>query len=202
MVIEACLTRKTRFNEYFIEYNGLNERGFEEWAFYPGMLFSSIDKWWGDWGNRDKPHEGLDLCLYRDKDGNNNGLDATVKVPVMYDGKVVRIIDDFLGKSVCVIHDIHDGKENQLYTIYGHTEPLDGINRGAILSEGSVIATITNPRREKVNISPHLHISIAWMPKSLPYERLTWETISNSSIVTLLNPLKVIDCEYTVMRHG
>jgi hypothetical protein len=31
------------------------------------MLFNSPDKWWGDHGLRDYPHEAIDMCLYRDR---------------------------------------------------------------------------------------------------------------------------------------
>ena len=190
----------TRFMQHLIEYNNLDELGFEEWVFHPGMLFDSTDRWWGDWGNRDKPHEGLDLCLYRDRCGENHSLDEKIKVPVIYGGKVVRVIDDYIGKSVFVGHDICDSKGNQLYTVYGHIEPQNEVSRGKTLIEGDIIATITDTRGKKVEISPHLHISIAWIPECLPYEKLNWKSMGDSEIVTLLNPLKVFDCKYTVLR--
>ena len=68
------------------------------------MLFNSTDKWWGDQGKRDKPHEGLDLCLYKDREDKILRLGENAKVPVIYDGIVVGIVDDFLGKSVIIEH--------------------------------------------------------------------------------------------------
>ena len=184
----------------FIVYNYILELGFEECVFHPGMLFDSTDRWWGDWGNRDKPHEGLDLCLYRDRYGENHSLDEKIKVPVIYGGKVVRVIDDYIGKSEFVGHDICDSKGNQLYTVYGHIEPYNEVSRGKMLIEGNIIATITDTRGKKVEISPHLHISIAWIPECLPCEKLNWKSLGDSKIVSLLNPLKVFDCKYTVLR--
>ena len=197
----GCFLERTRFNEYLIGYNGLTECGFRNWAFYPGMLFNSTAKWWEMGGKRDNPHEGLDLCLYRDEDGGKYSLGATAKVPVIYEGGVVRIIDDFIGKSVFVSHSICDGKGNQLHTIYGHVEPCDGIIRGKMLNEGDIIATITDARREKAKMSSHVHISVAWIPKASYYKNLNWELLNDSSIVTLLDPLKVISCKYTILSY-
>ncbi len=36
-----------------------------EWLFYPGMLFGSLLKWWGDWRERYTRHEGVDIAFYR-----------------------------------------------------------------------------------------------------------------------------------------
>ena len=85
--------RKSAFGRLLIASNRLDRNGFYQWAFYPGMLFHSDDKWWGDWGVRKRPHEGLDLCLYQGTDGVVRSLDATVNIPVMYEGTVVRLLD-------------------------------------------------------------------------------------------------------------
>jgi len=191
----------TKFSEHLVEYNGLDKKGFKEWLFFPGMLFNATDKWWGDKGVRGKPHEGLDLALYRDKNGKNHGLDGSIKIPVMYEGKVATIINDFIGKTVCVVHDIHDGKENTLFTIYGHTEPCDDIGKGAMVRGGRIIATITDVYKKKAKMLPHLHISIAWIPKSISLEQLTWQMISDSQLITLLNPIDFIPHRYTVRAH-
>ena len=91
--------RNTRFTEFLIQKNALDKGGFKEWVFCPGMLFNSTDKWWGDQGKRDKPHEGLDLCLYKDRKDTILRLGEKAKVPAIYDGRVVRIVDDFLGNG-------------------------------------------------------------------------------------------------------
>lgn len=56
--------------------------------------------WWGDCGERDNPHEGLDLCLYRNMEDDILRLDEKTNIPAMSDGVVVKIINDFLGRSV------------------------------------------------------------------------------------------------------
>ena len=199
MTLEYLLPR-TRFAEYLRGHNSLDENGFEKWIFHPGMLFNSTNRWWGDGGSRDNPHQGLDLCLYRDRNGEDHTLDEKMKIPMIYDGEIANIINDYIGKSIFLIHYTCDGKGNQLCTIYGHTEPYNGFVRGKTLNEGDVIATIKDTREKKVDIMPHLHVSLAWVPKSLPYNKLNWKTISDPGIATLLNPLELIVYKYTVLK--
>ena len=117
----------------------MDEHGFKEWIFSPGMLFNASDKWWGDQGKRDKPHEGLDLCLYKDRRGRMRRLDEKTKIPVIYDGIVVGIVNDFLGKSVIIEHGLTDSDNNRFCTIYGHLNPHKGLHVGRIVKEGDII---------------------------------------------------------------
>jgi len=75
--------RNSRFTEFLIRKNALDQGGFNGWVFCPGMLFNSTDKWWGDHGKRDKPHEGLDLCLYKDREDTILRLGEKAKVPAI-----------------------------------------------------------------------------------------------------------------------
>ena len=194
----ALSLRNTRFTEFLIQKNALHEGGFKGWIFYPGMLFNSIDKWWGDQGKRDRPHEGLDLCLYKDRKDRILRFGEKTKVPAIYDGVVVGIIDDFLGKSVIIEHLFSDRDNNRLCTIYGHTIPENNLRIGKIVKEGDVIATLADSSRSKTNIFPHLHISIAWASKSISYDRLDWNSIAALDSFTLLDPLLIIDCHHLV----
>ena len=190
--------RNTRFTELLIQKNALDRGGFKEWVFCPGMLFNSTDKWWGDQGRRDKPHEGLDVCLYKDQKDTILRLGEKTKVPVIFDGTVVGIIDDFLGKSVIIEHLFSDVENKRLCTIYGHTIPKDHLNVGNIVKKGDVIATLNDTKRSKTNIFPHLHISLGWASKAISYDRLDWETIGATNTVTLLDPLQIIDWHYLI----
>ena len=191
--------RNTRFTEFLIQQNALDESGFKEWVFCPGMLFNATDKWWGDRGKRDKPHEGLDLCLYKDQEDTILRLGEKAKVPAIYDGIVVRIVDDFLGKSVVIEHLISDRDNNKLCTICGHTIPEDNLCAGKIVKKGDVIATLADSRRSKTNILPHLHISLGWTSKVISYDRLDWENIGAPNTLTLLDPLQIIDWHYHIL---
>jgi murein DD-endopeptidase MepM/ murein hydrolase activator NlpD len=185
------------FTRFLAEYNRLDETGFEKWIFYAGMLFNSPEKWWGNRGNRANPHEGLDICFYRNKKGELLRLDETTKIPALYDGEIVKIGDDFLGKSVYMRHAVFDGRGNQLYTAYGHTNPCD-IRVGGVAKEGDIVGTIGKIRK-KTPLIPHLHISVAWIPAQYPPEQLDWPIIGDPDISVLLDPLKIISCDYEVL---
>ena len=191
---------KTGFSDCLVKCNRLDQLGFEQWAFHPGMLFHSGDRWWDKESKRDRPHEGLDLCFYGDKQGQYHSLDDKTRIPVMYDGEIIKIDDDLLGQSIYVGHSIYDSAGNRLHTIYGHTRPYDSVHQGKTLNEGEIIATIAAAEKRTARIPPHLHLSIAWIPRSFPYERLNWDAIGTPGIITLLDPLKVIGCRYTILK--
>jgi murein DD-endopeptidase MepM/ murein hydrolase activator NlpD len=193
--------KNTRFTEFLIQKNTLEKGGFNGWVFCPGMLFNSTDKWWGDHRKRDKPHEGLDLCLYKDRDNTILGLGETAKVPVIYDGTVVGIIHDFLGKSIIIEHLLSRGESNRLCTIYGHTIPEDDLHVGFRVKAGDIIATLAGSNPSKSNIFPHLHISLGWTSRSISYDRLNWNNIADPDALTLLDPLQVIDWPYLILAH-
>lgn len=163
------------------------------------MLFHSLDKWWGDHGRRDKPHEGLDLCMYKDRRSRILRLDGKTKIPAMVDGVVVRIFNDFLGKSMIIEHDLHNNDSSRFCTIYGHTKPHGDLHVGSIVNEGDIIATLVDSIESKHNILPHLHLSLGWTSKCISYDRLDWETIGTPNTLTLLDPLHVIDAHYPAL---
>lgn len=179
--------------------NGIDSDGFSQWAFYPGMLFHSEDKWWGDWGARKRPHEGLDLCLYQGTDGLVRSLDATISIPVMYEGKVVRLVDDYIGQTVFVLHEIYSRNNKQLCSIYGHIDPCEPIENLKPLEKGDIIATICDASIKEAQMASHLHLSVAWVPKSYDCQQLNWETLAHHTEIILLDPLDLIECNYTIL---
>lgn len=187
------LLRQSCFNESLLRLNGLDKHGFAAWIFKPGMLFKDTVLWWGNGGIRRKPHEGLDICFYRDESGQTCRLAEKAMIPVIYDGKIVRIDGDFLGKSVYVGHSIYDDNGRRLYTVYGHTNPVSGIENGKELREGDVFATIADVIMRQTIIPPHLHLTVAWLPDTFPHEKLNWDMMGNPDIVTLCNPLELLD---------
>ena len=189
-------TPKSTFNSFFIKHNNhLNTHGFKEWIFYPGMLFQDMETWWTDKGRRPTPHEGIDLCFYGDNTGQVRRIDSGTKIPVMYTGDIVHIHDDFLGKSIYVKHRMSNRSGDTLHTIYGHTVPQNHCITGTRVHEGDIIAevaAITNGSK----VLPHIHITTAWIHKSLSCKKLNWETIWSSKSVTLHNPLDYINIKY------
>jgi murein DD-endopeptidase MepM/ murein hydrolase activator NlpD len=184
--------RNTRFTQYLVEKNGLDQSGFKAWFFLPGMLFNARDTWWGEQGNRDRPHEGLDLCLYRDRDDKMLRIDEETKIPAIYDGVVVRIANDFLGQSIFMEHVLFHGDNTRLYAIYGHTKPVHRVRLGKTFKAGDIIATLAKTGKSKAHIFAHVHISLGCASQGVPYDALDWENISASTPLTFLDPLPVI----------
>ena len=182
---------KSRFTEFLVRENRLDGCGFEAWAFWPGMLFGAAVKWWGDRGKRTVPHEGVDFRLYTDRRGRVLCLEEGIRVPVMYDGVIVRIIDDFLGKSVLAAHGLSGPLRRPFLTVYGHTVPRPDLAVGAAVTAGDVIATIAGAGRSKGAAYPHLHVSMGRTSGLVPYERLEWASMK--AALVLADPLDVID---------
>ncbi len=177
---------KTLFTEHLIRLNTLR---FNKWIFEPGMLFLSEIKWWGEKGYRGYRHNGLDLRLYETSDGTFETIDEDTKIPIIYEGKIVSSIKDFLGFTLFAAHEIYDG-DSQLYTIYGHVMQTANVFIGKLLSEGTVIATLAGATN--VRVPSHLHISVALIPKEIPLETLTWKTINENVGIRFFDPRHII----------
>jgi len=179
--------------------NGLDESQLRRLVFYPGMLFGSTEKWWGNGGKRTSSHEGLDICLYRTASGEVRQFGEQTRIPLMFDGEVKQIIDDYLGKSVFVSHRIRDSYRRRLYSIYGHIMLPENLQPGAKLSEGEVIGTVANAGKK---VMPHVHISAAWLPEQIRIEELDWRIVADPVRVSLIDPLKVITCPYSIIEDN
>ncbi len=188
---EAPSFPKSVFSEIFSEVNGLNRYGFTTWVFYPGMEFGAQNAWWGGQTKRARPHEGVDLRFYRGIDNEVFAIDEGTKIPVMYSGVIVKIIGDFLGKTIIIEHRFPDNGENIFLTLYGHTSPVEGLGAGRVVKTGEIIATLAASKG--VN-SPahHLHLSLAWSHKPVLYSMLDWTTINDPDVVRLVDPRPVI----------
>ena len=188
--------KKSRFTEILIKENALGQSEFEGWIFCHGMLFNSPDKWWGDHGRRDFPHEGIDFCLYEDRSQNIRRLDENTRIPLMHDGVVKAIFKDYLGQAIIIDHENADSGIDRFISMYAHTKPLPGIQVGNIVKEGDIIATIADTRNSKANIIPHLHFSIGLPSRKFSYERFVFNKIRDPEMVILFDPLTFIDGPY------
>jgi Peptidase family M23 len=200
--IKSIYLKKSRFTEMFIEENALDQDGFENWVFCQGMLFNSPDKWWGDLGLRDYPHEGIDLCLYKDGSDRIRRVNEKTRIPAMQDGVVKVIFKDFLGKTVIIEHKPAGSYTGRLLFFYAHTNPHPEIENGLIVKEGDIIGTLADTGHSKSNIIPHLHLSLGLPSKLFSYDRFEWNTIRKSEMITLLDPLAVIDWPYQALSDG
>jgi murein DD-endopeptidase MepM/ murein hydrolase activator NlpD len=185
---------KTNFTEMLIAANGIAPEDFQSWVFFESMTFNATNKWWGDYGLRDFPHEGIDLCLYIDGAGRLCRLNAKTRIPVMHDGMVKALFDDYLGRAVIIEHG--GGK---YISAYAHTAPLSEIQPGAEVRRGNIIATIADTRNFKANIFPHLHYSLGRPSQNLAYDSFVWNIMRDQDLVSLLDPMQMIDGPHQVM---
>lgn len=194
--MKTAALKKTRFTETLIEENGLDQNGFDSWLFCPGMLFNSPQKWWGDHGRRDFPHEGIDLCLYRDRTKRTLRLDEKSRIPVMHAGVVKAIFTDYLGKAVIIEHELPESENGRFLSVYAHTAPRADVKIGARVKEGDIIGNIAGTGNSKARIIPHLHLSLGLPSPSLNYDPFVWNIMRNPDLITLLDPLGAIDWPY------
>jgi len=185
-----------------IEKNALDQSGFESWLFCHGMLFNSPDKWWGDRGRRDYPHEGIDLCLYRNRSRKICRLDEKTRIPVMCDGVIRAMFKDFLGQAIIIEHGKFEGDTPGFIAVYAHTQPQAGLEPGMIVREGDIIATLADTSHSKAKIIPHLHFSLGRTAKFFSYDGFVWNIIREPEKISLFDPLPVIDGPYRALAAG
>lgn len=184
---------KSPFFQYLLALNQPHLDNFQKWIFLPGMLFNSLEKWWGNNGARSAPHEGLDLCSFENIQGKRTTLDRRTKIPAAFAGEIVKIDRDFLGKSIYISHEIFDERGRQLYSAYGHTAPKDSLKTGSQVAEGESIGTISNVSGQKLAILPHVHITFAWIPGPIALNDLNWDHLGKNPGITLIDPLSVLE---------
>lgn len=189
---EGFVPDPSDFLERLIRGNGLAAAGFAGWDFLPGMRFRERDAWWRGGGERGVPHEGLDLRRYRRGDGRLAVLGAGARVPVIYAGELVAIVEDFLGSSVFVAHKRLDGAGRRLHTVYGHILAREGLAPRSSVRAGEVIGVIAAPAGRKIAVPPHLHITLALIAREGGLERLDWDVLRDRRRVVLLDPLAIV----------
>jgi murein DD-endopeptidase MepM/ murein hydrolase activator NlpD len=183
---------RSSFWNFMVENNSPHLDGLKKWIFQPGMLFHSWEQWWGEPKRRIAAHEGLDLFSFEDSNGIQKTVDKDTKIPATFAGEVVKIDNDFLGKSIYLRHEIADEGGRRLYTVYGHTNPRASLRAGTKVAEGEIIGCISAAIHKKTTILPHLHLTLAWVPAVMPPDQLTWQNLSNDPMITLIDPLTVL----------
>lgn len=176
---------KSQFTKSLITQNRFPETAFKEWFFKPGMLFNDMNKWWQNGAQRPHPHEGVDFCCYINELGGLVYLREGIKIPALYDGRVVKIFQDFLGHSIMVAHDYATNGQ-RLVAIYAHTVPRHGLKAGQRIQADNQLAVIAAGRRNI--ISAHLHITTCWASET-QLVQIDWQTIHDKQMVRLSNPM-------------
>ena len=182
----------SKFMEFMLEHNRPRMDGFQRWLFHPGMLFQAVQKWWEDQGLRAVPHEGLDLYSFEEALGRVQTVDQQTQIPAAFAGQVVKIDQDFLGKSIYIIHAIYTNDGRQLLSAVGHTIPREGLKTGQQVAAGEIIAAVAGFPGKKINLPPHVHLTFAWVPKDFRVDQLTWKNLGHDPGIRLIDPLAVI----------
>lgn len=190
----------TAFARRLIEANGLDLAGFRRWLFFPGMLFLSEKSWWGDGRPRPYSHEGIDVCLFENRDARRLRLDPRVFVPAADNCRVVSIIDDFIGKTIiCTldepagdrgISDPHGASDPLI--LYAHVLPADGISPGDAVRNGDLIARIAPADPGKTPLPPHLHVSLLRAGFLPDPERLNWHRLNRLDRSAFIDPIDAL----------
>ena len=178
-----------RFSDLLRAVNKPALDDFNSWVFQPGMLFNAPNKWWGDMGQRDFPHEGVDFCLYKTLSGKIRQLSLHTNIPAFHDGIVKRMFPDYLGQAMVVAHDAIDNQMFTMVSIYAHTLPVKRLHAGASVKQGDVIATIGDTRHSKTIIFPHLHYTLGRVSVDIDFAQFVWNDMRNPDRFLLKDPL-------------
>lgn len=181
------------FSERLILWNALGAAGFAAWEFLPGMRFGERAAWWRGGEDRGGGHEGLDICWFRTGDGRRLSLGAGARIPVIYGGEVVSIVEDFLGASVFVAHARRDVEGRRLHTAYGHVDPSPGLAPGCALRDGDAVGVIADAALMKSAVPPHLHVTLALIAGKIAPARLDWRALRDCRRVQLLDPMIIMN---------
>jgi hypothetical protein len=179
------------FSEYLNAVSRVNRLGngqAVEWLFHPGMLFSSMDKWWGDFGFRSSAHEGIDITYFRTPAEEILCFDDSVQIPAMEDGRIINICDDFLGRTL-VVETINQGfPETRVIYTYAHIRPEIRLTIGHCVKKDEVIARVCDTRKNP-QLPPHLHFSCFEIEKGVLPRDLNWNLFSNDTAINRVNPV-------------
>jgi hypothetical protein len=165
---------------------------FDRFLLPPGAGFGDLRQWWDDRPRR-IPHEGVDLCWYRKRGGEIARLLPGTRLPAMATCRVVRIVEDFLGHSIFVIHKGQDAGRIPL-SVYGHA--TSSLKPGEEVREGGLLATIAQPGSGSGLVLPHIHLSMVWLPAAFPFDRLDWRLLHAFPEASFCDPLPLLSCPW------
>lgn len=179
-----------RFSDFLSaisQVNGLGNGGKVDWLFHCGMLFSSREKWWGDFGFRHSVHEGIDITYFRTPQKQLQCFDDSIRIPAMEDGILINICDDFLGQTLVVEHGSTRDSNRQILFAYAHIIPEPHMKKGRIIKKQELIARVCDTRKNPL-LPPHLHFSCFEVGQTVPCEHLDWTLFSNNFKANPIHP--------------
>lgn len=184
---------KGEFTDLLIELNRGKIGDFRNWVFLPGMLFGSQKTWWDSMRKRRNPHEGVDLFLYRTKEGKIRRLSDGIVIPSLFSGTVLSIEPDFLGSSVFILHE-----ETKIFAV-GHLALREGLREGKEVRRGEPLGYLMDGKGPSTGVPGHVHLSFASI-LSWPLEKMNWKLMSDGVFIKLSDPMPYLAQEYELIE--
>jgi hypothetical protein len=181
-------------------------------VFSAGTLFGATTTWWGAGKTRRTPHEGVDFGRYAPLSGSAGGgagalLAATAAVqpgcgvPCLCDGAVACVIRDFICETLVVEHPQLSQREGRagmvLCSLYAHIRAQR--RRGERVRAGERLCSVAP---SPTSAPAHLHLSLAWLPRVLVSEQLTWKALVTDARVAFVDPLANVDSRLWTISDG
>lgn len=154
------------------------------------MLFQDPGCWWKP-ARRAHLHEGVDFRGFYEGPGGKVREVSTDLVPSLFDGVVVRINEDFLGRTVWMKHPAVRREKLLLFSAFGHIVPEENITEGQSICQGEAVGRIA-PGKKGASLGKHLHMSVFWAPTFLRPEGLNWQDLPASRMIRLFDPLSIV----------
>lgn len=181
-----------RFAEYLqsiVRINRLDSGENNAWMFHPGMLFYSMDKWWGDYRFRATRHEGIDICYYGASGSPRlRGIRAGSLVPAMADGEVLHICNDFLGQTIIIRHQEAGDTPWPVVICYAHILPEQSLRIGDTVKKEALVARVIDTVKNPL-LPPHLHISCFEILSDILPSKWDWSLFTDNSKVRMISPV-------------
>jgi hypothetical protein len=201
MIVESAeKLRVSEFTSHLAVLNNLDQLGFDRFVFFPGMLFLSFNTWWGKNSIRKTAHEGLDVCFFINIRQNQFRLDETIRIPILFEGEIVHIMEDFLGQTIVARHRTEASGGKFFLSFYAHIIPDRRLTIGDVIKAGEPLGTIVDPKKVNSPLVPHLHISLAWESMLPPSTLLTWNILNQVDRSAFFDPLKVLSGSHKIFE--
>ncbi|MCU0598597.1 MAG: M23 family metallopeptidase [Desulfobacterales bacterium] len=190
------------FTSHLAKINQLDRIGFERFVFFPGMTCFSFESWWGKNTARKTSHEGLDICFFTNTRKEQFRLDETTRIPILYEGRIVHEMEDFLGRTLVVRHVVGGAGDMTFLSFYAHIIPDRQLRTGDVVKEGEVLGIIADAAKTNSALISHLHISLAWECMLPPVSGLTWNVLNRVARSVFIDPLTVLSGSHVILENA
>jgi hypothetical protein len=166
------------------------------------MICFSFETWWGKNSVRKTSHEGLDVCFFLNCRQKAFRLDETTRIPILYEGRIVHVMEDFLGRTLVARHEVDGVGDKTFLSFYAHIIPDPQLRTGDVVKEGETLGTIADAAKTNSPLVSHLHVSLAWESRLPPVSVLTWNVLNHVDRSAFIDPLKVLSGAHAILKNA